>query len=1047
MLVVHNVVQQHSNHPSVNNGFVNGLKLDARRYNNNDTSASPMITSTTPATTLSTIQKSSSSSLLFGNISVAQNDGFELPPLYESETSIIENHTSPFIPTFYSLRIKADPAKPRFSGQLLISLNLTKGGFSSIRLHAAETIAIKSALFIFQDESSIKATKVGRDIESEIVRIDFSPFVINAQAGYLLIVYNGIVSTEPHGLYQFRRYPLSSDNHTQHTGNNGNIDYGLATHFQPNDARRAFPCWDEPHLKARFKIQLLLPVRGLLAISNMPIKSIYKSLSPSTGEPLQEIEFYPTPLMSTYLVAIVVGQFDYIESTTVSGCRVRVYVQHSQRKDQAKFALNVAVKSLEYYEKLFGIKYPLAKFDLISLRDFGSGAMENWGAVIYQENYLLTDESTASLRSKQWIALVTAHELAHQWFGNLVTLKNWSHLWLNEGFAEFMMFACVEKIFPEYKIWHMFVTEVLQVAMDSDASVTSHPIEVSISNTHSILEIFDPISYNKGAALIRMLYNYIKSSDFDRGLRHYLAKYSYNNTVTEDLWNSFEEATGKQVSAMMRVWTKFHGYPLLSVRMIERDQYYSISIKQQRFGKDPSDIDQRQRRSTEQKQRSRQQPLTRPAQSRMGTRSVSGSHQQSIEEDMPISYQINDDVDDVHVSVSTSKFTESPIWSIPITLISENLGTDKNLKVTQNFLLSSPNVTIILPKSTIGHWFKLNYQIVGYYRVDYVDPVLMDELAKAMRTRKLHTLDRLNLQDDFFALLKIGRKSTVAYLQFLKNYQDETEFIIWSSILDSLRTVRSLLSGTEVEGPFNTYARDLLNTIYSKIGWTGWPTTNSTTSYASSSLAQLDMQNLQQLRALIIKHRILFNDTQATKQAKEFFVHKSGERIDGSLKSSIYRAMIADATDERFNEFIDAYNRSDSAYERSSICSALAYPVHDERQRRLLDMILQGDLRLQDATSVFQSIGASREGRYLAWDYFKQHLSPLRVKGLVGHMVKSISYGFSDHAIADEMERLFAENPEPEDEKQIEQSIETIRTNADWIARDGASLASYFQLV
>lgn len=231
----------------------------------------------------------------------------------------------------------------------------------------------------------------------------------------------------------------------------GEERYAAVTQFEATDARRCFPCWDEPAIKATFDITLEVPA-DRVALSNMPVK---KEVVNGDKKVMQ---FDTTPIMSTYLVAVVVGEYDYVEKTSRDGVLVRVYTPVGKSK-QGLFALEVAAKVLPYYKEYFDIAYPLPKIDLIAIADFSAGAMENWGLVTYRETCLLVDEEHTSAVRRQWIALVVGHELAHQWFGNLVTMEWWTHLWLNEGYASFVEFLCVNHLFPEYDIWTQFVTE------------------------------------------------------------------------------------------------------------------------------------------------------------------------------------------------------------------------------------------------------------------------------------------------------------------------------------------------------------------------------------------------------------------------------------------------------------------------------------------------------------------------------------------------------------------------------------------------------------
>jgi len=455
------------------------------------------------------------------------------------------------VPIQYDIQLKPDLDNFTFSGIETINLSILKRT-KKLTLHCKEIeIGTVRAGEVFG--------RISYDEKSETANFLFPEFIPIGKIK-LNLVFKGILNDKMRGFYRSRY-------------NVGNKEHHMATtQFEATDARRAFPCFDEPAKKAIFNVSLVIP-KGKTAISNtLPVSVI-------EHEALYEIvKFSPTPKMSTYLLAFIIGDFEYIESKTKNNIRVRVFTTPG-KKHQAKFALDCAVKILEFYEKYFDIRYPLPVLDMIAIPDFSSGAMENWGAITYRESAILVDENHSSASNKEWVALVIAHELAHQWFGNLVTMEWWTHLWLNEGFASYIEYLAVDKLFPRWDIWTQFSTNELGTALRLDALANTHPIEVEVHHPDEIGEIFDEVSYSKGASVIRMLADYLGEKDFRDGLRYYLKKHSYKNTKTLHLWQAFEKISKKPVAKIMHDWTSRPGYPVIKAKIVDK----KLALSQERF--------------------------------------------------------------------------------------------------------------------------------------------------------------------------------------------------------------------------------------------------------------------------------------------------------------------------------------------------------------------------------------------------------------------------------------------------------------------------------
>ncbi len=350
----------------------------------------------------------------------------------------------------------------------------------------------------------------------------------------------------------------------------------VATQFEATDARKAFPCWDEPNVKATFDITLVVP-KALTALSNMDVVE-----RKDVGEDHVAVKFGRSPIMSTYLVAWVIGELEYVEETNKDGVRVRVYAPKGF-KEQGRFALDVGCRTLSFFNEYFAIPYPLPKMDMVAIPDFSAGAMENWGLVTYRTACLLFDEASSSLKSKQRICYVVCHELAHQWFGNLVTMDWWSDLWLNEGFATWVGWLAADHLFPNWNIWTEFVVDDCQAGLALDCLRSSHPVEVPVKNPDEIGQIFDSISYSKGASIIRQLVTFLGEDTFRTGLRAYLQEHKYGNARTNDLWSALAKASGQPVSEIMNTWTRVIGYPVVSVKVADSGDNYLVELTQNRF--------------------------------------------------------------------------------------------------------------------------------------------------------------------------------------------------------------------------------------------------------------------------------------------------------------------------------------------------------------------------------------------------------------------------------------------------------------------------------
>ncbi|OQR67760.1 puromycin-sensitive aminopeptidase-like [Tropilaelaps mercedesae] len=466
------------------------------------------------------------------------------------------------IPEHYKIVIKIDPESCKFDGTVEVNIKVNEP-CESIVLYSLDLVV--TGVELQSGDRKIKASEV-KELKND-ERIEFvMEGTVPQGPSVLRYDFAGKLEDKLRGLYLCRS-----------KNEKGEQVNSACSHFEAADCRRAFPCWDEPAMKAVFEVTMITK-KGLLALSNtMPVEE-----KDDEEEGWTRTTFEPTPKMSTYLVCFVVGQYDYVEALSARSVRVRVYTPIA-KKDQGKFALDMAVKSLDFYEDYFKIPYPLSKIDLIAIPDFAMGAMEHWGLITARETCILNDSAHSTTQGKIQNAMTIAHELAHQWFGNLVTMEWWTYLWLSEGFARFMETVAISLLAPEFDTASQFPCNVLNYALELDALNSSHPIEVEVNHPSEVEEIFDTISYEKGASVIAMLHNFIGEEKFRSGLKLYMDRHSYSNTITEDLWAALNEASGQPVSDVMDTWIKQMGFPIISVKSRESGSNRILVVKQQKF--------------------------------------------------------------------------------------------------------------------------------------------------------------------------------------------------------------------------------------------------------------------------------------------------------------------------------------------------------------------------------------------------------------------------------------------------------------------------------
>jgi len=446
------------------------------------------------------------------------------------------------VPSAYRLRLDVDLDGAAFAGSLDIDVEFNES-VNSFALNAIELDVSTATVRV--DGAEFLSSAPTFDETYETATFDFASDLPKGR-GTISLTFTGVLNDKLRGFYR-----------STYVDTTGVTRLIATTQLESTDARRAFPCWDEPAFKATFQVTLVIP-QEMAAFSNTTEQS-----STPLGAGRREVVFAQTMVMSTYLVAFVVGPFEATAPTSVLGTPVRI-VYPIGKGHLVDWAMEISVHALEYFSDYFAIPYPGDKVDLLAIPDFAAGAMENLGCVTFRESELLIDPSSASHAELERVALVINHELAHMWFGDLVTMDWWQGIWLNEAFATFMESICTDHFRPEWKKWVGFNSS-RDAAFTVDGQHSTRPIEYEVVSPDDCRGMFDVLTYEKGCSVLRMLEQYLGESTFRDGIRIYLQRHAYANTVTADLWSALEAASGEPVGDIMDTWILQGGYPLLTV--------------------------------------------------------------------------------------------------------------------------------------------------------------------------------------------------------------------------------------------------------------------------------------------------------------------------------------------------------------------------------------------------------------------------------------------------------------------------------------------------
>ena len=834
-------------------------------------------------------------------------------------------------PDNYKLTFTPNLEKANFEGEETISIRVLKPT-SEITLNAVD--------IDFHDVSitargTTQKAKVTPEKDKEMVVLSVEK-PLAAGPATINVTYTGILNDEMRGLYL------------------GKDDKGrkyAATQFEATDARRAFPSFDEPDYKATFDITAVAD-KGQVAISNYKIASD----TPGPGDK-HTVKFATTAKMSAYLAALVVGNFEYIEGS-VDGIPIRVYSTPG-KKEMGKFALDAAEHIVGYYDKYFGIKYPYGKLDLVGLPDFSAGAMENIGCITFREVILLIDEKQGSIDLKKTIASVTSHEIAHMWFGDLVTMKWWDDVWLNEGFATWMSSKPIQKWKPE---WNFNLDDVSGTGqtLNTDSLANTRPIHQAADTPAQIQELFDGIAYGKAASVLRMLEAYLGEETFRAGVNAYLEQHQYANATADDFWDAQAKTSKKPVDKIMPTWVKQAGAPIVNVKAQCSGNTTSVTVAQQRYYIDRSKFE-----------------------------------------------AVNDQ-----------------LWQIPMCLKGSDSGKDAKCE-----LMTKKEETFTLPGCS--NWVVTNAGATGYYRTGY-QPDAVRALANDAET-KLTPAERIALQNDIWASVRVGREPVGDYLAFAQGLQSDGNRAVLEDVLGRLNYIGQYLVSDSDRDAYRGWLRQYLDPPMKEVGYepkageSDEQRTLRSRLFGALGLDARDPETLEQARKIADK------------------VLADPASVDRELAGGALGLAALNGDSAFYDRVMTALKDAKSPEEYYMCLFTLSQFGDQKLLQRTLDFAISPDVRSQDALQVITGVMGNPAGEKLAWDFVRQHWTEVEKAGgpFASAQVVGATSVFCDSGARDQVTEFFSAHKIAAAERTYKQSIERINNCVDLKSQQEPQLASW----
>lgn len=887
------------------------------------------------------------------------------------------------LPTRYDIVIEPDLDGARFVGEVVISAAV-QAPVDSVTMNAAELEC--SAATLRQGDTTV-AAEVSFDPDTERMTLRPSDGS-RLEPGDLQIrcAFAGVLNDQLRGFYRSTFVDDAGETHTIAT-----------TQFESTNARRAFPCFDEPDFKAVFGVTMIVPA-DLLAVSCGEVVS-----SEILADGRRRDTFADTMLMSTYLMAFIVGDLEATDPVDVGGVPLRI-VHVRGKSELTRFGLDAGAFALAWLVDYYGIDYPGTKVDLIAVPDFAFGAMENMGAITFRETLLLADPAKATTAELLRIVDVVAHELAHMWFGNLVTMDWWNGIWLKEAFATFMQVATTDAFRPEWKRWDEFCIE-RGAAFDVDALSTTRPVEYEVVSPADAEGMYDVLTYEKGAAVVRMLEQYLGPDRFAAGVQHYLERHSYANTTTTDLWGALEASSGEPVRSVMDGWIFTRGYPIVSVE----PHAAGLTLSQHRFvyGTEPNATD----------------TADPGAAARPSTADTADTAHAADAADPggaagPSTAGAADAAD---AADPGRRGAGTELWSVPV-MVRARL-VDGSI-AERRLLLTDAAATMDLGGAV--EWAVVNAGGHGYYRVRYGAGLLAAVARQALEV--LEPIERYGLVDDTYAAVVAGDASAAEFIGLVTDLGAETDLHVWQRMIGGLKGLHAI-ADPDGRDALAVLMRDLATTALGVLGFEPQP-------------GEPDLD--RELRGVLFEAAGgRGRDELVRSRARELFeaaIDRSAA-VEPNLAAAAVQVAAAAGDETDYGRMLELYRSADTPQSELRYLQSLLLFEDAELFERTLELFA-AEVRTQNAPYLLGAAMTHLDHGPTAWAFIRDRWRELTGRfpqNSIARMAGGIR-GLHTRELAAEVDAFFAEHEVPQGALTVAQHIEKMWVNVRLREREGARL-------